>query len=82
MEVVRTILTIVQVISAVVLIAIVTMQSGKSEGLSATIGGGSGETFFSKNKAATLDGKLAKATKWVAAVFIVLTLCLGILYGM
>ena len=79
METVRTILTIVQVIFAVILIAIVTLQSGKSEGLSASIGGGSGETFFSKNKAATLDGKLAKATKWVAAAFIVLTLALNIL---
>ena len=79
METVRLVLTIIQVVSAVVLIAIVTMQSGKSEGLSATIGGGSGETFFSKNKAATLDGKLAKATKWLAAAFIVLTLALNIL---
>ncbi|MBR2897400.1 MAG: preprotein translocase subunit SecG [Oscillospiraceae bacterium] len=79
MEAIRVILTIIQVISAVILIAIVSLQSGKSEGLSASIGGGSGETFFSKNKAATLDGKLAKATKWFAAVFIVLTLVLNIL---
>ncbi|MBR2976722.1 MAG: preprotein translocase subunit SecG [Oscillospiraceae bacterium] len=79
MEAIRVILTIIQVISAVILIAIVSLQSGKSEGLSASIGGGSGETFFSKNKAATLDGKLAKATKWFAVVFIVLTLVLNIL---
>jgi preprotein translocase subunit SecG len=78
MEAVRLVLTIVQVVSAVILIAIVTMQSGKSAGLGAAISG-SGETFFSKNKAATLDGKLAKATKWLAAVFIVLTLALNIL---
>lgn len=74
----RLIFTIAQVICAVILVAIVTIQSGKNAGLSATIGGGSGETFFSKNKAATLDGKLAKATKWVAAVFILLTLALNI----
>ncbi|MBQ3072332.1 MAG: preprotein translocase subunit SecG [Oscillospiraceae bacterium] len=79
MEAIRVILTIIQVISAVILIAIVSLQSGKSKGLSASIGGGSGETFFSKNKAATLDGKLAKATKWFAVVFIVLTLVLNIL---
>ncbi len=79
MEAIRVILTIIQVISAVILIAIVALQSGKSKGLSASIGGGSGETFFSKNKAATLDGKLAKVTKWFAAVFIVLTLVLNIL---
>ena len=79
MEAVRLVLTIIQVVSAVILIAVVTLQSGKSAGLSASIGGGSGETFFSKNKAATLDGKLAKATKWLAALFIVLTLALNIL---
>ena len=79
MEAIRVLLTIIQVISALVLIAIVTLQSGKSEGLGTAIGGGSGETFFSKNKAATLDGKLAKATKWFAAVLIVLTLVLNIL---
>ena len=31
---------------------------------------------MSKGKARTIDAKLAKATKWVGAVFIVLTLVL------
>ena len=42
MEVLHTILTIVQVILAVGLVVIVTVQSGKSAGLSAAIGGGDG----------------------------------------
>ena len=41
------------------------------------IGGGS-ETFLSKNKGKSLDAKLSRATKWVAIVFVVLTLILNI----
>ena len=44
-------------------------------GLSGAIAGGV-DTFLSKNKAKTWDAKLAKMTKWVAIVFMVLTLVL------
>lgn len=72
-----TAITIVQLIACVVLIAVVLLQSGKTAGLSGVIGGGS-DTYLSKNKAKTLDSKLAKATKWFAIVFVVLTLALNI----
>lgn len=78
MEVLHTVLTIVQIICAVLLVFIVTIQSGKSEGLGGIIGG-SAETFLSKNGSSSLDAKLTKATKWVAAVFIVLTLALNLI---
>lgn len=68
--------SIIQLIVCLALVVIVILQSGKSSGLSGTIGGGSGETFLSKNKAKTLDARLARMTKWVAAVFMVLTLVL------
>ena len=77
MEVLHTILTIVQVILAIGLVAIVTLQSGKSAGLSAAIGGGDG--FAAKGGSKALDAKLAKATKWVGAVFLVLTLVLNLI---
>ncbi len=67
------ILSVVYFIVAVLLVAIVILQSGKSAGLSGSIGGGA-ETFLSKNKAKSLDGRLAKLTKWVAILFMVLTL--------
>jgi preprotein translocase subunit SecG len=70
-------ITIIQLIACVVLIAVVLLQSGKTAGLSGVIGGGS-ETYLSKNKAKTLDAKLARATKWFAIVFVVLTLALNI----
>ena len=66
-------ITIVQLLAALVLILIVLFQSGKSQGLSGTIGG-IADSYMSKGKARTIDAKLAKATKWVGAVFVVLTL--------
>ena len=68
-------LTIIQLLCGLVLIAVVMLQSGKSAGLSGAISG-MADTFLSKNKAKTWDAKLAKMTKWVAIVFMVLTLVL------
>ena len=78
MNALHTILTIIQVILAVGLVVIVTIQSGKSAGLSGAIAGGSGDTYLGKNKNKGLDAKLALATKWVGGVFIVLTLVLNL----
>ena len=69
------ILSIVDVAAAIFLIAVVLLQSGKSAGLSGAIAGGA-DTFLSKNKAKSADARLAKATKWVAILFMVLTLVL------
>lgn len=73
-----TIITIIQLISCAVLIAVVMLQSGKTAGLSGVIGGGS-DTYLAKNKGKTLDSKLARATKWVAIAFAVLTLIIDII---
>ena len=70
-------ITILQLITCVTILCIVLLQSGKTAGLSGAIGGGS-ETFLSKNKGKSLDAKLSRATKWVAIVFVVLTLILNI----
>lgn len=73
MTVAQIIISIVYFIIALVLIAIVILQSGKSAGLSGAIGGGA-DTFLSKNKAKSVDSRLAKLTKWIAIAFMVLTL--------
>ena len=73
METLNLILTIAQVLCGLAVIAVVMLQSGKSAGLSGAIAGGA-DTFLSKNKAKSVDAKLAKMTKWVAIVFMVLTL--------
>ena len=75
MSVITIILTVLQVLSGIAVTASVLMQSGKSAGLSGAISGGA-ETFMSKGKAKTLDAKLAKATKWFALAFVLLTLSL------
>ena len=49
-------------------------------GLSGSIGGVA-DSFLARNKAKTMDAKLARATKWVGAVFLILTLILLILQG-
>ncbi len=72
------ILSIIYFIVAVALVAIVMLQSGKSAGLSGTIAGGA-DTFLSKNKAKSADARLARMTKWVAIVFMVLTLVVCLL---
>ena len=78
MKVATTIVTILQLGTGLVVTLIVLFQSGKNAGLSGAIGGVA-DTFLSKGKARTWDAKLARATKWVGAVFIVLTLVLNIL---
>lgn len=78
MSTLKLILTIIQLLSGLVVTVVVLMQSGKSAGLSGAIAGGA-ETFLSKGKAKSLDAKLAKATKWVALVFVLLTLVLNLI---
>ena len=78
MEVVTIIVTILLVLCGLAVILAVLFQSGKSAGLSGTIGGVA-DTFMAKGKAKSFDAKLAKATKWTGAVFILLTLVLNIL---
>ena len=75
--VVTTIVTIVHVVLSVLLVATVLLQSGKSAGLSGSVGGGA-ETFFGKNKAKTLDGMLEKLTAVLAVLFIITSLFLAI----
>lgn len=80
MSIPKIVVTVIQLLSGLFLIAVVLLQSGKSAGLSGAIAGGM-DTFMAKNKAKTWDAKLARATKWVGAVFLVLTMVLLILQG-
>ena len=65
------------VITSIVLIVTVLLQPGESNGLGAIAGGA--ETFFGKNKAKTMEGKLALATKVSAGVFIVCALVIAMI---
>lgn len=69
-------ITILQLLAGLILVLVVLFQSGKSQGLSGTIGG-IADSYMAKSKARSLDAKLAKSTKWLGAVFVVLTLVLN-----
>ena len=77
---ISTVITVIHVILCIVLIAVVLLQSGKTAGLSGSIGGGA-ETFFGKNKARTLDGMLEKATAVVAILFVATSIVLALFIG-
>ena len=78
MEVVKIILTVLEVIASVALIAVVLLQSGKEAGLSGALAGNS-DSYMNKSKMGGLDKMLAKATKWIALAWIVLTLILSLI---
>ncbi len=75
MDILKTILSVVQVLLAIALIAAVVLQSGRSAGLSGVISGGA-ETFFGKKKG--LDELLGKVTVVIAVLFGALCLLLVI----
>ena len=78
MDTLRLIITVLQLLCGLAIILAVLFQSGKSAGLSGAIGGVA-DSFLAKNKAKTMDAKLARATKWVGAAFLILTMVLLIL---
>ena len=72
----RVFLTILFVIVCIVLSVVVLLQEGKS-GLGSLAGGNNSETFWGKNKGRSAEGLLAKITKILAIVFILLALLLN-----
>ena len=78
MTALKVVLTVLHLIIAFGLIAVVLFQSSKSEGLSGSIAGGA-ETFFGKNKGKTMDGVLAKCTVVLAILFVVTSVSLSVL---
>lgn len=76
MEILRTVLTVLFVIDCLGLTAVVLMQEGKGDGLGSLAG--NSETYWGKNKSRSKEGNLAKLTKAMAAVFVVLALVLNL----
>ena len=75
MEVVKIIITVLEVIASVALVVVVLLQSGKESGLSGAISGNT-DSYMNKSGMGGIDKKLASATKWIALAWIVLTLVL------
>ena len=77
MEILETILIILEALCSIALIVVVLLQSGKEAGLSGALAGSS-DSYLSKNKKGGLDQLLATSTKWIGLVWIVLTLVLSL----
>ncbi len=76
-KIARIILIVLEVIVSLALILVVLFQSGKESGLSGAISG-SADTYLGKNGGG-LDKKLATATKWVALIWVFVTLALSLI---
>ncbi len=65
------------VVLALFMLAVVLLQPGNTQGLGAISGGA--ETFFGKNKAKTIEGKLRKLTVIAAVALMVLCVAFALL---
>ena len=75
MEILRTVINILFILDCIALTVIVLMQEGKNNGLGALTG--SSDTYWSKNKGRSMEGKLVKWTTVLAVIFFVLTIVLN-----
>ena len=65
-------ISIVLIVSALILIVTVLLQSSEESGISAL--SGQSNSYFSKSKAKTFEARLALGTKIAAAVFVVMAI--------
>ena len=77
MEIAKTILTVLEIVTSVVMIVVVMLQSGKEAGLSGAVTGNS-DSYMSKGNG-SLDKKLARFTKWIALAWILFALALTLI---
>jgi preprotein translocase subunit SecG len=77
MGILAIILSIIFVIVCISLIVIILLQSSRNAGLSGTISG-MGETYWGKNKANSMEGKLETYTKILSAAFIIIAILLNV----
>ena len=76
MDILKIVLYIVFVIDCIALSAIILLQEGKSAGLG-TIGGVA-DSYWGQNKGRSMEGALVKSTKFLAIVFLVLSVVLNL----
>ena len=76
MDILKIVLYIVFVIDCIALSAIILLQEGKSAGLG-TIGGVA-DSYWGQNKGRSMEGALVKSTKFLAILFLVLSVVLNL----
>lgn len=65
-------LIVLEVIASLALVVVVLFQTGKESGLGAIAG--NSDSYMNKGNRSNLDTKLASATKWIAIVWVLVTL--------
>lgn len=78
MDALKVILTIVYIMVCVAIMVIVLLQDSKNQGLSGALAGGSGNSYWSKNKGRSKEGILNKVTIALGIVFIVLSVVMSL----
>ena len=76
MDILKIVLYIVFVIDCIALSAIILLQEGKSAGLG-TIGGVA-DSYWGQNKGRSMEGALVESTKFLAILFLVLSVVLNL----
>ena len=77
MAVLRIILTILFIIDCIALTVIVLMQEGKDQGLG-SLSGSMTDTYWSKDKSRSIEGRLVKCTTITAVAYIVISVILNL----
>ena len=73
-----TLLVILFILISITMVIVILLQAGKGQGLAGAIGGGAGgSSVFGGRGAADF---LGKATSWIAAIYIILALIIGMIY--
>ena len=72
MSTIGTVLTVILIVLTVVLACIILMQSKRSAGLGAVSGNSGADSFWSKNKGTSMEGKQEKYTKILGAAFMII----------
>ena len=73
-----TFLVILFILLSISMVIVILLQAGKGKGLAGSIGGGSsGSSIFGGRGAADF---LSKATAWIAALYIVFAIIIGMIY--
>ena len=78
MSTIGLVLTGILMVISVVLAVIILLQSKRSAGLGAVGGTSNGDSYWSKNKANSMEGALEKYTKIGAALFMIIAFIINL----
>lgn len=78
MTVLEIILGILMILLCIAIIGVILLQQGHRSGVNGVISGAA-DTFLSKNKARTVNAKLASMTKYITIAFFVLAIVANVI---